>query len=556
MVAGLSSGLWSVLTLFGLFSSQDQAIHEQSTSSAGSRLVSHFPPDDTKNLSSSFPTADVVGYPGNTSQGAEAFLINDAPAFALPRMHYTNPLVSPKPTDSGVDTDFKPIRHWANLSPWRSLKSLGGLHKTSPHVPTGCALERVHLLHRHGSRQPTSDAPPAQFAEKIASAAKSVQGFKATGDLAFLHDWQYKLGSESLSRHGAQMMFNLGVEFRLQYGSLLNNYSHWNTLPVLRTESQNRMHESTLNFAAGFFGLPLRPDVDYHESIMIENKGFNASLSPYYGCPNSMNGTNSKLGNEASADFVKRYATPLAAEFNEMLEGLQLNATDVNAMQFMCAYDTIVLGWSPFCSLFTAQDWRNFEYAIDLSLYYNSAFGGPYSAALGKGYLEEFWSRLSGHRITQSASSINTTLTGNPDTFPIEKQSIFIDATHEVVLAEVLTALNMTALAGNLPIDHVDKHRKWQSSKLLSMGTHLVFQELACSAESNAGKEDRYVRAILNDAVLPWGIVGCEEQQDGLCARDTLIKGLEARIQEIDFSVCFRDTPEIKPGDVTNGRFL
>jgi hypothetical protein len=46
------------------------------------------------------------------------------------------------------------------------------------------------------------------------------------------------------------------------------------------------MVHSALNFAAGFFGVPMYT-TDYHQVIVIENPGFNNTGAPYDTCVNS-----------------------------------------------------------------------------------------------------------------------------------------------------------------------------------------------------------------------------------------------------------------------------
>jgi hypothetical protein len=75
---------------------------------------------------------------------------------------------------------------------------------------------------------------------------------------------------------------------RMKYGFLLNvgpcsaklqlslmneqNFTQSNTLPVFRTESQDRMLASAQNFAAGFFGLPDYAE-QYQQLVTIEDSG-------------------------------------------------------------------------------------------------------------------------------------------------------------------------------------------------------------------------------------------------------------------------------------------
>lgn len=109
-----------------------------------------------------------------------------------------------------------------------------------------------HALYRHGARYPSSNSAPAAFAAKLA-ALKG--GFNATGALAFLNSWTYKLGTDLLLPVGRQQDFDYGVQFNYQYGYLLRNFTRQGKLPVFRTTSQDRMVKTATNFLAGLFGM-------------------------------------------------------------------------------------------------------------------------------------------------------------------------------------------------------------------------------------------------------------------------------------------------------------
>lgn len=80
--------------------------------------------------------------------------------------------------------------------------------------------------------------------------------WSSQGELDFLNKWTYKLGAELLTPFGRLQNFELGLAARQQYGALLNNFTEQGTIPVFRTESQDRMVKTGLNFMAGFFGVP------------------------------------------------------------------------------------------------------------------------------------------------------------------------------------------------------------------------------------------------------------------------------------------------------------
>ncbi len=124
-----------------------------------------------------------------------------------------------------------------------------------------------------------------------------------TGELDFLSQWTYKLGAELLTPFGRSQNFNLGVAYRQLYGELLNNFTAAGTLPVFRTESQDRMVKTALNFAAGFFGVPEYQN-QVNIEILVENPGMNNSGAPYEVCTNSNIASRGSIGSTAATAFA------------------------------------------------------------------------------------------------------------------------------------------------------------------------------------------------------------------------------------------------------------
>lgn len=60
-----------------------------------------------------------------------------------------------------------------------------------------------------------------------------------------------------------------------------------------------------------------------------------------------------------------------------MTEGFEWTAEDVYAAQTMCPYETVALGFSKFCSLFTYEEWQGFGYSLDLVFSGESGFHSP-----------------------------------------------------------------------------------------------------------------------------------------------------------------------------------
>ncbi|OBZ79577.1 3-phytase B [Grifola frondosa] len=280
------------------------------------------------------------------------------------------------------------------------------------------------------------------------------------------------------------------------------------------------MVDSALHFAAGFFGVQQFP-TSYHQLIQIEDTGFNSTLAPYDACANA---------NNAIADIGTAYTTNWTAV--------------VQAMQQLCAYETVALGYSAFCALFTEEEWRGYEYANDLQFWYGSGPGNPAAAAQGIGYVQELVARLTQTPLTVFDTTLNATLDGNNVTFPLH-QPIYVDATHDTVISTIVVALNFTSMAKNgpLPADHIPKDQTYFAQHIAPFASNLVAQE-------------PFIRFLLNDGVVPLtGIAHCAEDKDGLCALGDFVQGMKERIAEVDFAYdCFANYTVPVPDTIIDGR--
>ncbi|KAI7491218.1 phosphoglycerate mutase-like protein [Hortaea werneckii] len=526
------------------------------SSIAGQSTSDIFLPAHTSVNSDLFPDEAEVGFPGPTPTGVEPAAAQTAPLYPYntgPAKSF--PLTAAQPHGAPASGDnFDITRYWGNLSPWYSVSSADyGLPDASPLIPEDCTINQMLLLYRHGARYPTSGAAPSIFAEKVANAT-AAGGFEVSGELEFLSNWTYKLGAELLTPFGRSQNFQLGVEYRQLYGELLNNFTAQGALPVFRTESQDRMVKTAENFAAGFFGVPEYLD-QVNIEILVENATVNNSGAPYDVCDNANIADRGSIGSSAAAIFAQNAFNATLARLNSEVSGaLNFTPTDAIAMLQLCSYETDALGYSSFCDLFTQADFLNYEYYFDLIFYYNNGPGSPVSAAQGKGFLEEWLARLT-HTIPPANSALNETFDNSTTYFPLN-QSIYADATHEVVVLDALTAFNLTALFAGPPLNYTlggnDGTNTFVASKIVPFATHFTTQIMTCPAR-NATKQ---IRFLVNDAVVPVhdSHPGCPADPDGLCPFDTMIDVLQSRASEIDFQYdCFANYTA-EPGGDYNGR--
>ncbi|KAF9026466.1 phosphoglycerate mutase-like protein [Hymenopellis radicata] len=493
------------------------------------------PPYPTNAFPSLFPTN--VGYGGETPTGAEPALIATAPSYPM----HTGAAVL---VGSEKSKTFDLFKKWGNLSPWYSVDRKAFGLDSGPEPPETCRITGLHFSTDMGRviRLPgvSSYGGPANFSSRLNAVAGDLT---ASGDLEFLNEWTYKLGEEVLTPFGRQQLYDLGISMRLKYGFLLKNFTEASRLPVFRTESQDRMLNSAMNFAIGFFGYPFQDQ--YQQSITIEESGYNNTLAPYKTCPNAHNAPVSDRGKWYVEHWAAIYLKDALARLKPQLRGYDLTIEDIYVLQQMCAYETVALGYSKFCKLFTEEEWDGFDYALDLSFWYNSAFGSPVARVQGVGYVQELIARLTQERIKEHRFSTNATLDDDPTTFPFG-DSLYVDATHEVVVLNIITALNLTTLAsaGPLPYDHIPASRPFKVSELAPFATNIQFQLLECT--STPGPQ---IRIIINDGVVPLtGIKGCPEQKDGMCPVEKFVAAQKELIEDVDWEYDCHTQFDIPPG--------
>ena len=127
---------------------------------------------------------------------------------------------------------------------------------------------------------------------------------------------------------------------RMKYGYLLQNFTDTNTLPVFRTESQDRMLSSALNFALGFFGPSL--EGQYQQLITIEAHGYNNTLAPSKTCPNGRDHSKGERATPFVREWTEVYLKQALARLQPQVTGVELTIEHVYSMQQLCAYEVCV----------------------------------------------------------------------------------------------------------------------------------------------------------------------------------------------------------------------
>ncbi len=72
----------------------------------------------------------------------------------------------------------------------------------------------------------------------------------------------------------------------------------------------------------------------------------------------------SAIGYEAAQNWTAIYLKDALPRLQKYITGVELDFASVQAMQELCPYETVALGYSAFCDLFTEEEWKGYEYAI------------------------------------------------------------------------------------------------------------------------------------------------------------------------------------------------
>ena len=335
---------------------------------------------------------------------------------------------------------------------------------------------------------------------------------------------------------------------------------------ITRSTTQDRMTQSAEYFLAGFFGLRWTDNATLVLAIEEGDFGvWNNTLAGYYNCANSGGYTN-EGGSNATTQWYEIYLANATKRLHPLAGNLfNWTAEDSYNAQSLCAYETVALGYSSFCGLFTYEEWEGYEYSVDINFAGNNMFQSPTGRAVGIGYVEEIMARLEHHLIKKPTAQINTTLDSNPKTFPLH-QALNFDFSHDTNIAGILTAFGFTQFADVLPATKLQANRDLIVSHMEPFGARLDMEVIKTPQplsgdRSNGcqylnGGETMYIHFILNQRTLPLGVSfpECGNRDDGWCELQTFLDVQSTKLAEAEYDYsCNGNWPVVPYGQLTNG---
>ncbi|KAI0256878.1 histidine phosphatase superfamily [Lactifluus subvellereus] len=393
------------------------------------------------------------------------------------------------PVDNVPDIGFPEsvLRTWAQYAPY-----IPAAEYIPP--PPGCAISQVHVLQRHGARWPTTDA-----GAEMKSAVQKLQRVKHYREdyLTFLKNFTLDLGANDLLPLGAKQSFEAGVVSFDRYTHIVTE----DNPPFIRAASSPRVVDSAANWSAGFTvasHCKIKAKVD----LVIPESG-NITLDDTM-CPNSSDGS------KESKKWLEIFAPPIKKRLNSAAPGAKLTNKDTHQLMSLCTFHSqVTMAPSPFCGLFTAEEFRGYEYHGDVNKFYDNGYGGNLGRVQGVGYVNELLARLTGQPVRDHTQT-NRTLDASPETFPLNR-TLYADFSHDNEMVSIYSALGLFRqyLLPGQQLDPVKPCplRTWILSSLVPFSARMVVEKLQCTGKLPLPL-GTFVRILVNDAVQPLEFCG------------------------------------------------
>lgn len=420
------------------------------------------------------------------------------------------------PEQAAVE-QYNVINFLGGSAPYKQRNGAG----ISTDIPSQCTLEQVQLFSRHGERYPSLD-----LGHSLEALYQKFKAYNGTykGDLSFLNEYTYFTNNQALYEKettpvNSQGLFSgttdalrHGASFRAKYGAL---YKPNSTLPVFSSNSY-RCFLTGEYFTRGFFGEDYSDQT--HQFVVVSESGLMGgnSLTPNSGCSTFDFDVNDDLVNT----YNTSYLTGIANRFNSANPGLNVSADEVSDLFSWCAFELNVRGSSPFCDIFTNEEYVRASYAIDLDNYYNVGPGNNISATVGSPML------AASLKLLKDTESEN---------------QVWLSFTHDDDLEIFHSALGLLSPKEHLPLDYIPVPNPYVHSSIVPQGARIYVEKYSCSGES-------YVRFIVNDAVVPFE--KCSSGPGFSCKLSDYEEYVNERLSRVDYGLQCK-VPNGTPSEIT-----
>jgi acid phosphatase len=326
------------------------------------------------------------------------------------------------------------------------------------------------------------------------------------GSLEFVNTWAYFTDSvtpefEDLTTSGPYAgtleAFTTGQRLREHYKHLLSVRQ-----PTHFWSCNSPRDIATAEwFANGFFGLNWTTSQVAKLHIIPETSDRGAdTLTPSDTCLRYIEDKTSghDQGYSKLALWQDKFTKPIAHRLSAENGGFAFSDMEIYSMMEMCGFEILVRGESPWCEVFTKDEWLDFEYARDLLHFYRAGPGNKYAGAMGW-----LWLNATQSLLLQEGTG------GVYFSFVHDSDIVLMLATLGIYNGDELLERKQNEREVDglsyLPTDSIVSNRSWRTSDLVPMGGRIIVERLNCRKSTSMDQSRAYIRLVINDGITAIG---------------------------------------------------
>ncbi len=341
-------------------------------------------------------------------------------------------------------------------------------------------------------------------------------------DLTFLRNFTYALGQDNLTQFGQQELVNSGLKYFERYATLGNASG-----PFVRAAGSPRVVQSAQNFTQGYNRAASesgsKSKLIPTESILIIAEGATSNNTLHVETCNAKENLPpfNTTGDDQDQVWINIFTPPITTRLNSNLPGANLNGNDTVALMNLCPFETVATPngvISPFCHLFTNDEWISYSFLQDIDKFFGDGGGNKFGPTQGIGFVNELLARMTNTPVIDRTST-NTTLDSSNTTFPLGLP-LYADFSHDTQVTSILFALglfNTTNGGLNATDRNSGKASGYSSSTTVPFSGRVYFEKMLCN-----GSQEEMVRILVNDAVQP--LEFCGGDSFGRCTLSSFVK--------------------------------
>ncbi|KAK1546651.1 histidine acid phosphatase [Colletotrichum paranaense] len=364
-----------------------------------------------------------------------------------------------------------PLEHLGANGPWFAGPNV---NEISSEIPENCYVDQAAYVSRHGSRYPDTGAYNGWVSMQERFHAGN---YTASGSLSFLPRWQTALTNPSsqianLSPTGYKEAHDLGYTLRSRYPGLYTEGEDF----MVWANNYSRVLQTAKLFVRGFLGTnaTLLGDI-----VSVTSRGFAAgigdSLAPSDMCP--------AFKDTEGGDYVTAwnnvYIPPILTRLQALIDGnLTLTQSDVSQIPYLCGFESQITGrLSPWCDIFSDEEYLQYEYFQDLRYYYGVGLGTDVPQTMMTPYLNALMDIF-----VQGPSVTGRRKDGT--TFNLPK--LLVSFLNDGQLNQLVAASGVFDKQQPLSSTQKDDGRQFVSSRFTTMRGTIAFERLNCAGAGNA----------------------------------------------------------------------